>query len=77
MIQIYAGVWVVKTNSLHIFSLKFWNIKWQKGCSIVLGTKGLVVATGHLWHIYNLNLEAQVKAAFPCADLVYLMLLQV
>ena len=57
-----------KVQHLQSF-LKFGRIKLQKGCSIVPGTKGLVEATEHLWHIYNLNLEAPVKAAFPSIDL--------
>ena len=66
----------MKVQHLHSF-LKFWNITLRKGCSTVIGTKGLIEATEHLWHIHNLNLEARVKAAIPCMDFAYLMLVQV
>ena len=71
----HAGVWIVKMageamNVQHLHSfLNLGRIKLQKGWYIVPGTKGLVEALEHLWYIHNLNLEAPVKAAFPCMDL--------
>lgn len=39
----------------------------------MIGTKGLIEATEHPWHIHNLNLEARVKAAIRRMDFAYLI----